>query len=103
MPRMYRIKACPVCGKEHRKEGKYCCREHYKIGSIGEKRSEETKQKQSASHKRYKETEKGRIEANMFVLNSELIKKGEEPLTLDDYIIDIPTDEDLDAEEKINW
>ena len=102
MPRMYRLKNCPVCDKEHRKEGIYCCRAHYKIGVVGYKHTEETKQKISETRFEYLQTDEGIAHKNRFIANKEAIEAGEKSLGIEDYMLDIPTYDDLDAEEKIN-
>jgi len=104
MPRMYRLKNCPVCDKEHRKEGKYCCKEHFNLGKLGYKHNEETKKKMSESRLRYlRETDEGISHKNRFIANIEAIMAGEKSLTIEDYALDIPNDDDLETEEKINW
>ena len=103
MPRMYRLKNCPVCDKEHRKEGIYCCRAHYKIAMIGHKQSEETKKKMSEKKFEYLQTDEGIAHKNRFIANKQAIEAGEKSLGIEDYMLDIPTYDDLDAEEKINW
>ena len=100
---MYRLKNCPVCDKEHRKEGIYCCRAHYKIGVVGYKHTEETKQKISETRFEYLQTDEGIAHKNRFIANKEAIEAGEKSLGIEDYMLDIPTYDDLDAEEKINW
>ena len=81
----------------------FCCRAHYKISMIGHKQSEETKKKKSEKKFEYFQTDEGIAQKNRFIANKKAIGSGEKSLGIEDYMLDIPTYDDLDAEEKINW
>lgn len=99
MPGVYRLKTCPQCGKEHRRRGPYCsksCSNAYRVVT------DDTKLKMSQTRREYAETPEGiahyQVISNMLVASH----KNEDYITQEDYLIDIPTDEDLD-DDKINW
>lgn len=106
---VYRLKVCPVCGKEHRQRGPNCGQS---CANKARKHTEETKKKLSKAALDYGQTPEGL--AN-YRLVAELNEKrgidnakravGEYILQPEDYALDVPfnmNDEDSD-DIRINW
>lgn len=107
---VYRLKTCPVCGKEHRQRGPNCSQS---CANSARKHTEETKKKLSKSMLEYGQTPEGL--AN-YRLVAELNEKrgvdnakraaGEYILEPDDYYLEVPFNmngDDFDDDVKINW
>lgn len=107
---VYRLKQCPVCGREHRQRGPNCGQS---CANKARTHSEETKKKLSKAALEYGQTPEGL--AN-YRLVAELNEKrgidnakraaGEYILEPDDYALDVPFNlngDDFDDDVKINW
>lgn len=107
---VYRLKVCPVCGKEHRQRGPNCSQS---CANSARRHTEESKQKISDSIKEWGKTPEG-------VANSKVVSRlnekrwsdrakeaaGEYVLQEDDYALDIPFNmngDEFDDDVKINW
>lgn len=100
MPGVYRLKTCPQCGKEHRRRGPHCsksCSNAHRIIT------DETRLKMSQSRYEYAETPEGIAHYKMSANAEKARANGENYLTQEDYLIDIPTYDDLDNEDNLNW
>ena len=100
MPGVYRLKTCPQCGKEHRRRGPYCS---ISCGNSGREITDETRAKQSQSRKEYADTPEGIAHYQMVGQRVIAAAAGENQLTMEDYLIHIPSDDELDQDEQINW
>jgi hypothetical protein len=100
MPGVYRLKTCPVCSKEHRGRGQHCS---ISCGNVDREITDETRAKMSDSRKEYADTPEGIAHYQMISQNNIASGLGEAALKQEDYLIDIPTDDELDQDERINW
>ena len=99
MPGVYRLKTCPQCGKEHRRRGPNCS---VSCANRGREVTDVTRQKMSQSKFDYAETPEGIAHYQILSRRLIAISNDEDYITQEDYLIDIPTDDDLD-DDKINW
>lgn len=104
MPNVYKLKTCPQCNKEHRQRGVYCS---ISCGNSARHISQETKDKISKSVNEYTKTPEGvanaHIASRMRVqvgINNEKKRNNEYILQEDDWLVDIPIEEDKD---NIRW
>jgi S-adenosylmethionine hydrolase len=105
MPNVYKKKDCPQCNKEHRQRGLYCS---ISCANASRIHTEVTKQKISKSINEYTKTPEGvanaHIASRMRVqvgINNEKVKNNEYIPVEDDWMIEIPIeDEDKD---NIRW
>ena len=105
MPNVYKLKTCPQCNKEHRQRGVYCS---ISCGNASRTLSQETKDKISIKMQEYVQSPEGRATASIVSRNNinraiinEKIKNHEYIPVEDDWLIDIPVeDEDKD---NIRW
>lgn len=105
MPNVYKLKTCPQCNKEHRQRGVYCS---ISCGNASRTLSQETKQKISKKIQEYLQTPEGVANAHIasrnqktILSNREKVKNNEYVLEEDDWLVDIPIeDEDRD---NIKW
>jgi hypothetical protein len=100
MPGVYKLKTCPNCGKEHRRRGPNCS---ISCGNAVREITDEHRANQSRSQKAYAETPEGIAHYQMVGQRSIAKSIGENALSMEDYLIDIPSDDELDQDERINW
>ena len=101
MPNVYKLKTCPQCNKEHRQRGVYCS---ISCGNSARHISQETKNKISAKMQEYVKTPEGRATASIVSrmnekrgIDNEKRRKGEYILDEDDWMVEIPVDNDDDG------
>lgn len=93
MSGVYKEKNCPNCGILHRKRGNYCGQ-----SCANESRTitEATKQKMARSNAEYNMTPEGVASARRASLRLSSQHKGlPPPVTIDDFLVDIPDTTDL--------
>ena len=104
MPNVYKLKTCPQCSKEHRQRGVYCS---ISCGNASRTLSQETKDKISIKMQEYAQSPEGiatasivsRNNINKAIINQK-IKNNEYIPVEDDWLIDIPLDNE---EDNIRW
>lgn len=104
MPNVYKKKTCPQCNKEHRQRGVYCS---ISCGNASRTLSQETKQKISKKLQEYRQTPEGIATASIVSrnniqrgINNEKERNNEYILQEDDWLVDIPVDNEDD---NIRW
>lgn len=105
MPNVYKLKNCPQCNKDHRQRGPYCS---ISCGNSARTITQETKDKISKKIQEYLQTPEGVASVHIasrqqktIMANREKVKNNEYVLEEDDWLVDIPVeDEDKD---NIKW
>lgn len=104
MPNVYKLKTCPQCNKDHRQRGIYCS---ISCGNASRTLSQETKNKISTKLQEYRQTPEGIATSHIVSRNNiqkaitnEKKKNNEYILQEDDWLVDIPTDNE---EDNIRW
>lgn len=104
MPNVYKKKTCPKCNIEHRQRGVYCS---ISCANASRHITQETKNKISTKLQEYRQTPEGIATANIVSrnniqrgINNEKERNNEYILQEDDWMIDIPIDNE---EDNIRW
>ena len=93
MPGVYKEKDCPNCKKTHRGRGQYCS---ISCAMTGRKVSAETKQKLSKKSTEYRRTPEGIATTKTIARVTEKRHAGIQTLPEDDWIVEIPIDNEDD-------
>ena len=93
MPGVYKEKECPQCKKRHRGRGLFCS---ISCANTGQTKSPETKQKLAEKSREYRRTPEGIATTKLIARVTEKRHAGIQTLPEDDWIVEIPIDNEDD-------